>query len=179
MKDSFIKIEPFMIKALGLGGCELLTFAIIHGFTQSSGSYVGGYKYMMKEFGLAKTSIYYSLNHLRATGLISIEKDGNSLEIVSNIDNSKVQELNRKSSKAEPRKSSKIEPQGFQNGTARVPKLNQNGSKIEPKNIKKTNKTASCSYARGENPRPRAEPERLDVKGSMIDISDYSLPFEF
>lgn len=171
MKENYIKIEPFMIKGLGLGGSELLVFAIIHGFTKVSGSYNGGYKYMMREFGLGRTSIYYSLCRLKSSKIISIKRVGSALEIVSNIDSSKVQSLNNEEVQGLNTKGSRFEHEQVQG-------LNKSGSRFEHKNTIETNKKLSRSYARAKNSRPRAEPEPLDFD-SKIDVSDYSLPFEF
>ena len=85
MKDNYIKIEPFMIKKLRLSGYDLLVYAIIYGFTKSSGEYIGGYRYMTKEFGFDKSTIYRALCRLKTVNLIEVEKVGTSLRIVCNM----------------------------------------------------------------------------------------------
>lgn len=164
MKDSFIRIEPFMTKNLGLRGFDLLVFAIIYGFTKSNGCYIGGHKYFVKEFGFDRVTVYRSIERLKRANLIISEKVGIGLEIRCNMQQVDVSRCNIK---------------GCNMQQDSVSRCNIDRCKTQHKNTNKTNKTASISYARGENPRPRAEPERLDVKSSMIDISDYSLPFEF
>lgn len=164
MKDNFIRIEPFMTKNLGLRGFDLLVFAIIYGFTKTNGCYIGGHKYFVKEFGFDRVTVYRSIERLKKANLIIVEKVGIGLEICCNMQQVDVSRCNIK---------------GCNMQQDSVATRNINRCKTQHKNTNKTNKTASISYARGENPRPRAEPERLDVKGSMIDISDYSLPFEF
>lgn len=164
MKDNYIKIEPFMIKKLRLSGYDLLVYAIIYGFTKSSGEYIGGYRYMTKEFGFDKSTIYRALCRLKTVNLIEVEKVGTSLRIVCNMQTiDKYAECIQKVCKVH---------------TEQYAECIQTVCKVQPKNTNNTNKKLSRSYARAQNMRSRAEPEPLDFD-SKIDVSDYSLPFEF
>lgn len=164
MKDNYIKIEPFMIKKLRLSGYDLLVYAIIYGFTKSSGEYIGGYRYMTKEFGFDKSTIYRALCRLKTVNLIEVEKVGTSLRIVCNM-----QTIDKYANCIQTVCKTHTEEYA-----GRI----QTVCKMQPKNTNKTNKTASRSYARAKNTRPRAEPQPIDFSAG-IDVTDYSLPFEF
>lgn len=164
MKENYIKIEPFMTKKLRLNGHDLLVYAIIYGFTKSSGEYIGGYRYMVKEFGFDKSTVYRALCRLKRVNLIEVEKVGTSLRIVCNMHTiDKYAECIQKVCNVH---------------TEQYAECIQTVCKMQPKNTNNTNKKLSRSYARAKNSRPRAEPEPLDFD-SKIDVSDYSLPFEF
>lgn len=163
MKDNFIRIEPFMTKNLGLRGFDLLVFAIIYGFTKTNGCYIGGHKYFVKEFGFDRVTVYRSIERLKKANLIIVEKVGIRLEICCNMQQVDVSKCNTK---------------GCNMQQDSVATRNINRCKTQHKNTNKTNKTASISYARGKNPRPRAEPQPIDFSAG-IDVTDFSLPFEF
>lgn len=165
MKENYIKIEPFMIKKLRLSGYDLIIYAIIYGFTKSSGEYIGGYRYMTKEFGIDKSTIYRVLSRLKSVELITVEKVGTSLKIVCNMHTID--------------KYAKCIQSVCKMQTEEYAERIQTVCKMQPKNTNNTNKTAKQSYTRAKKSHARAEPQLVLFDESGIDTADISLPFEF
>ena len=57
-------IHTFMCEELGLGGGELLVFAIIYSFTYGSGFYYGGHNYIAKSSGLSISTVKRAISSL-------------------------------------------------------------------------------------------------------------------
>ena len=63
-------VKGWMNLDLGLKGWELVIFAIVHQFTEKSGSYTGGIPYICAFTGLTRNSVRKYLRSLEAKGLI-------------------------------------------------------------------------------------------------------------
>lgn len=70
-ENNFITIQGFMLSRLKLKGAELLTYAIIYGFSQSEGQYFrGSLKYLAEWTNSTVRSVTNYLNRLKDKGLI-------------------------------------------------------------------------------------------------------------
>lgn len=70
-ENNFITIQGFMLSRLKLKGAELLTYAIIYGFSQSEGQYFrGSLKYLAEWTNSTVRSVTNYLNRLKEKGLI-------------------------------------------------------------------------------------------------------------
>lgn len=71
-EDAFITILPFMVNDLKLKGNELLTFAIIHGFTMygDGGWFTGSSSYIAEWCGCSKPTVFRCLKSLEEKGFI-------------------------------------------------------------------------------------------------------------
>ncbi|MGN0178125.1 MAG: DnaD domain protein [Monoglobaceae bacterium] len=70
-ESNFITIQGFMLSRLKLKGAELLTYAIIYGFSQSEGQYFrGSLKYLAEWTNSTVRSVTNYLNRLKDKGLI-------------------------------------------------------------------------------------------------------------
>ena len=96
-KDYYINIQSFMVQDLKLSGNELLTYAIVYGFSQDGESvFLGSSKYVSYALGISRTTAIKALDSLTAKGLIikSQEKINDvvfnrykvSLQAIKNLD---------------------------------------------------------------------------------------------
>ena len=70
-KDYYINIQSFMVQDLKLSGNELLTYAIVYGFSQDGESlFLGSSKYVSYALGVSRTTAIKALDSLTAKGLI-------------------------------------------------------------------------------------------------------------
>lgn len=75
-RENFINISGWMVADLGLQGDELLTFAIIYGFSQDgAGWYLGGRGYLCKWLGCSDKKAGRILKELFEKGLLIKEAD--------------------------------------------------------------------------------------------------------
>lgn len=95
-KDYYINIQSFMVQDLKLSGNELLTYAIVYGFSQDGEStFVGSSKYISYALGVSRPTAIKALDSLTAKGLIikSQEKINDvvfnrykvSLDVINNL----------------------------------------------------------------------------------------------
>lgn len=79
-----IYIEDWMAKKLNLKGNELITFALIHGFSQKKGhTYNGSVQYIADWTGTSKRAVFNILKSLVDKGLIKrIERYENGVKYV-------------------------------------------------------------------------------------------------
>ncbi len=72
MKDeNYFTVTGWMANQLGLSGTELLTYAIVYGFTQDGETeYKGSSKYLMDTINCSKNTAINALNNLTEKGLI-------------------------------------------------------------------------------------------------------------
>ena len=69
--ESFITIQGYMLNELKLKGVELITYAVIAGFTQDGqGRFVGTASYIAEWAGCSKRAVFIALNSLVEKGLI-------------------------------------------------------------------------------------------------------------
>ena len=70
-KNYYINIQSFMVQDLKLSGNELLTYAIVYGFSQDGEStFVGSSKYISYALGVSRPTAIKALDSLTAKGLI-------------------------------------------------------------------------------------------------------------
>ena len=70
-KDYYINIQSFMVQDLKLSGNELLTYAIVYGFSQDGESvFLGSSKYVSYALGISRTTAIKALDGLTDKGLI-------------------------------------------------------------------------------------------------------------
>ena len=81
VKDgSYINIQPFMVRDLGLKGNELLVYAIIHGFSQDGKSmFTGSLQYLADWTNSTKRAVINVLKNLIDKGLIEKIDTGNQI----------------------------------------------------------------------------------------------------
>ena len=82
---SFCLIETWMCKQLNLSGNELLTFALIYGFSKDGKSeYYGGRKYISDMFNISMSTVDNTLKSLCKKGLIEkIDRTKNNVTLYS------------------------------------------------------------------------------------------------
>ena len=70
-KNYYINIQSFMVQDLKLSGNELLTYAIVYGFSQDGEStFVGSSKYISYALGVSRPTAIKALDSLTSKGLI-------------------------------------------------------------------------------------------------------------
>ena len=70
-KDYYIHIESWMVQKLKLSGNELLTYAIVYGFSQDGESmFLGSSKYISYALSVSRPTAIKTLNNLTEKGLI-------------------------------------------------------------------------------------------------------------
>lgn len=69
-EKTFYPIHSFMLEELGLGGSELLIYAIIHAFNDNKGSFYGSHEYLSRLSGLSISTVKRVLNSLIIKKLI-------------------------------------------------------------------------------------------------------------
>lgn len=84
-EDTFVTILPFMVNDLHLSGNELMTYAIIHGFTMhgSEAWFTGSASYIAEWCGCSKRTVYNVLAKLEEKGVIERrDKEVNGVHLV-------------------------------------------------------------------------------------------------
>lgn len=75
--DTFLLLQPFMWKELGLRGNELLVFARVHGFCKCGGTFYESRARTADYLGISERSVIRSIGSLTEKGLIvEVGRDG-------------------------------------------------------------------------------------------------------
>lgn len=152
--EPFIKVKKSMITELGLSGCQLLIYAIISSFTESSGAFTGGVIYFEKEYGFRHQTVCYALRSLVKTGLVYKKYEGGKFTYTT------VQK---------PHHSTKTAPVS-KNRTEGVQKAHHDSMKNAPLVYEKrtTNKKDKKEIESVRNARARVRPSAEDAAAAIL-----------
>ena len=70
MSESYFPVYGWMPEKLGIGGAELLTYALIYSFTNAKGQYTGSLQYLADRTGISRRTVIRSLQKLTEQGLL-------------------------------------------------------------------------------------------------------------
>lgn len=73
-QNTYYPIYIFMIEELGLGGSELLIYAILYAFNENKGNFYGSHEYLSRLSGLSMSTVKRTLKILLNKGLIMKSK---------------------------------------------------------------------------------------------------------
>lgn len=130
--DFYIMVEGWMIKDLDLDSTSILIFAAVYGFCKKHERYLGGYSYLMNQFGFSKMTIYRSFQKLTSRGLIVEHKEARRK--VYTIGTSVIP-VNRYQSDTSTGTS--VIPNRYQSDTSK-------GTRVVPKNTNRNNSRNKC-----------------------------------
>ena len=150
--EPYITIKKHMITELGLSGCQLLIYAIIAGFTETSGTFSGGVRYFEKEYGFSHPTVCRVIRGLIDKGLVVKNYEGGHFTYTT------VSKFNH---------SLKTKPQS-QNETPTVSKFNQNSIKNETKQSQNLTKYTNSKLNNTKVYSTRARPSAEDAAAAIL-----------
>ena len=76
-RTSYVEIHDFMVRGMGLTGCELSVYAMIYSFSKNDGEFFGSQSYIADWYGISTRTVGRALKKLVELGLIVKTEKGN------------------------------------------------------------------------------------------------------